>query len=324
MNLTADQIFEYPLINPNLVFVDGISRVGKAALNQLLMGLRNVSHPQFIELLEQVLPLATERIISSSVASAIIRLHLNQRFYNLTISRDANFRKADLSSIHNSNNPEQFISQLSAPDGDELLKDMNRDMILQFQTHDLTMNLESLLETNIPFKILELVRNPIDTIYSWHLKGWGSRLDQADPRSFTLLFESNRAVYPHYAIGLPESYSNYSPLEKCVLMHVNIIEKSINQYEKTKLKLKGKILFLNFEEMITNPNKVIKKTGNFLHTNENQFKEKHFALANVPRTVIQDNSKEKKQFLLENTDKQIFKQVETLEQMYYDNQFFNE
>ena len=144
MSLTSDQIFQYPLINPNIVFVDGISRVGKAALNQILMGLDNVSQPQFIELLEQVLPLATERLISSSIASAIIRLHLNQRIYNRAISRDINFRKADLTSIYNSNNPEQLISQLSTPDGDTVIKSIDKDVILQFQTHDMMMHLESL------------------------------------------------------------------------------------------------------------------------------------------------------------------------------------
>ena len=324
MSLTSDQIFQYPLINPNIVFVDGISRVGKAALNQILMGLDNVSQPQFIELLEQVLPLATERLISSSIASAIIRLHLNQRIYNRAISRDINFRKADLTSIYNSNNPEQLISQLSTPDGDTVIKSMDKDVILQFQTHDMMMHLESLLETNIPLKMFELVRNPIDTICSWHEKGWGHRLDHADPRSFTLLFEADRKVYPHYAIGLPETYSNYSQLEKCVLLHTNIIRKSIEQYEKTKSKLENKILFLRFEEMIECPNRVIEKSSKFLLAEENQFKDKHFAIANVPRKIDHTEYKNKKQFLLKNTDKKVFEQVQTLEEMYYDNQYFGE
>ena len=41
------------------------------------------------------------------------------------------------------------------------------------------------------FKIIEIIRNPLDTVYSWYKRGLGSRYGN-DPRVFTLLIKKNK------------------------------------------------------------------------------------------------------------------------------------
>ena len=51
------KICEYQLLTKKIVFVDGLTRVGKTMLCTLLAYMRNVSPPQMIAPLEQLLPM---------------------------------------------------------------------------------------------------------------------------------------------------------------------------------------------------------------------------------------------------------------------------
>ena len=47
------------------------------------------------------------------------------------------------------------------------------------------------------FKIIEIIRNPIDTVYSWYTRGLGTRYGN-DQRIFTLLIKKQKNIFPWY------------------------------------------------------------------------------------------------------------------------------
>ena len=286
MDIKNNQLFEYELLTSKIVFADGITRTGKAMLNNLLLGFENISSIQFLTPLEQLMPIYVQNKIDKNTFSSYLRLFLNENFYNYKLSRNLNFRYDDLTSIHNSENPISFFKNLSKPDGDKIINELkNNELYFQFQTHDLLTHYSKFLELNIEVYIIELFRHPIDTIHSWYVRGWGSRFDKEDPRNFTTLFKYKEKTIPHYVIGYEEEYINLNEMEKCVFMHNLLVRKSIKEYKKLSLDAKQKILILRYEDMLTTPDNQLSKISKFLNLKQTTHMEKMKVDARVPRNI---------------------------------------
>ena len=138
MKKSESQISETEVLTKNIVFVDGITRVGKTMLCNVLAYIRNVSPSQMIDPLEQLLPMYATGHIDRNAVSAFLRIYLNKQFYNFKLSRDVNFRYNDLTSVHNSYRTKELFQNLHKADGDAVIDELRNDAdIFQFMTHDL-------------------------------------------------------------------------------------------------------------------------------------------------------------------------------------------
>ena len=293
MEINKLEICEYDLLKKDIVFVDGLTRVGKAIYNRLIASLSNISQPQFLEPLEQLLPMYKTGHIDKNSFSAFVRLHLNERAYNHALSRNLNFRYDDLTSVHNSNNYKELFKNLSKEDGNIIIDELNNNKLIhQFQTHDLLTHYSLFLDLNIDVKIIEVLRNPIDTVHSWYKRGWGRRFDNEDPRSFTTLFKYKGKTIPHYVIGHEEEYLKLNEMEKCVFMHNLLLKESIKEYQRLSKKQKDNILILEYENMLIEPLQEIDKICLFLNIKKTEYTQKAMFDARVPRecnTIDRDN-----------------------------------
>ena len=314
------EICEYELIKKDILFIDGLTRVGKSMMNTLIGSLNGVSHPQFLEPLEQLLPMYRVGHIDKNAMSSFLRLHLNERAYNYALSRNVNFRYDDLTSIHNSTHSKDFFKNLSKEDGSSVIDDLSVDTeVHQFQTHDILTHYSLFLDLNIEVKIIELFRNPIDTIHSWYKRGWGRRFDSEDPRSFTSLFKYKGKTLPHYAIGYEEEYFTLNEMEKCVFLHNILLIKSVGEYKKLIDGQKNSILVLKYEDVLIDPSKEIDKICLFLETTKSKYTEKAFIDARVPR-VIKTEDREKKLEEIKNSVKaELFMELNDLVNQYEKN-----
>jgi len=313
------KIFEYPLLTNRLVFVDGLTRTGKAMLNQLLLGFDNLSSIQFITVIEQLLPMYAHNKISKEAISSYMRLYLNENFYNYKLSRNLNFRFDDLTSIHNSNNSVDIYKNLNKEDGDKVIEEvLEESTIFQFQTHDLMTHYRKFLDLGIEANIIELFRNPVDTIHSWYFRGWGNRFDNEDPRNVTTLFKYNNNTIPHYVVGNEEKYILLNEMEKCVFMHNLLLKKSIEEYKKLDDNKKGVILLLKYEELLTEPDIQIKKISKFLDVKETSFMPKTKLIANVPRFIDITKRKIKLEFIKKHINGELWDELVELINLYYD------
>ena len=77
-----NNIFEYQMITDKVIFADGLTRSGKALLSNILLGFENVSSIQVLDILEQILPMLSNKKISKNATSSILRLYLIQQITN--------------------------------------------------------------------------------------------------------------------------------------------------------------------------------------------------------------------------------------------------
>lgn len=280
------ELSETDLLSQQILYVDGLTRVGKSMVNLILSSLSKVSHPQFIEPLEQLMPMYTSGHITRNALSSFLRLHLNERFYNFALSRNLNFRYSDLTSIHNSKSPTEFLKNLSLNDGDAVINHIREsETILQFQTHDLLTHYDSFLDLRIGGKVIELFRDPVETIHSWYKRGWGTRFDSEDPRSFTSLFKCAEGTLPHYVLGYEHEYFKLNPMEKCVFMHNLLLKKSCEQYLKLNQKEKNNILLLRYEDILVDPNNELLTICRFLNCEVTSHTVQALSNARLPRKI---------------------------------------
>ena len=317
MEIVKREICEYALLANNIVFVDGVTRTGKSMLNLLIASLDRVSHPQFIEPLEQLMPMYKTGHVDLNAISSFMRLHLNERIYNYQLSRNLNFRLDDLTSIHNSSNSKEFIRNLSKTDGDDVVKNLGlSDVIYQFQTHDILTHYDTYLKLGLNTKLIEIIRNPIDTIHSWFKRGWGKRFDSADPRSGTCLFRYKNRTIPHYVVGSEDRYLELNEMEKCVFMHNKLINESIKQYELLTKQQKSSILLIKFEDCLVSPTAVIDRISFFLKTNPTDTTHKAYSDARVPREINDNDRSIKLSDIKDNVNDELYEEVVILTSLY--------
>ena len=326
MNYVKLKICEYELLTKKIIFVDGVTRVGKTMVCTLLAYLRNVSTPQMIAPLEQLLPMYGTGHMDRNALFAYLRLLFNERCYNFNLSRDANFRYDDLTSVHTSYRTKELYKNLGKADGQEIIGDMAKDTdIFQFMTHDLLTRYSLFKDLNIDAKVLELLRHPVDTVHSWYVRGWGKRFDNEDPRQGTTLFKFGAKTIPHYASGVEEKYLGLNPVEKCLFMHNRLIEKSLTQYQQLSVVEKSQILLLKFEDILQEPSHEIDRICRFIDSEPSERIEKAFHDAGLPRAFNPGAEREKKlMFIKDNVSNSLYQSLLSLAARYKSNYYDTE
>ena len=321
MNYVDPKICEYDLFTKKIIFVDGVTRVGKTMLCTLLAYVRNVSTPQMIAPLEQLLPMYGTGHMDRNALSAYLRLLFNERLYNFNLSRNANFRYDDLTSVHTSYRTKELYKNLGKADGQEIIDDMVKDTdIFQFMTHDLLTHYSLFKDLNINAKVLELLRHPVDTIHSMYVRGWGERWDNEDPRSFTTLYKFGEKTIPHYVLGVEEKYLGLNPVEKCLFVHSRLIEKTLSQYQQLSAEEKKQILLVNFENILQEPSHEIDRICCFIDSEPSEYIEKAFHDARLPRAFNSSAEREKKlMFIKDNVSNSLYQSLLSLAARYESN-----
>ena len=114
------------------------------------------------------------------------------------IGRNVNFRYKYPSSVFN--NPFKFenIKRIFGKDGQVIVdKILEEKPVFLVVLHEILGYLDVFFETfDKNVLILEIIRHPIDIIFSWYQKGWGGGRFTADPRAFGLTYQSKIGIAP--------------------------------------------------------------------------------------------------------------------------------
>lgn len=303
----------------NLVAIDGIARTGKSTFSNILPSLDNFEHIQFDSSLESVLAAVYVGQMTIDCARILTRMHLNERFYNLFLSRDVNFRYGDQTGIFNYKEPHIYFKRLARKEGDTVVDELRRTKrFVPFLTHDLLVRMNIFEKFDIDYRVLELFRHPIDTCYSWWKRGWGQRFGR-DPRAFTFCFDWKGSPVPWYCYGYEEEWVASSPVERCVLMVTFLMDKSVKQYNK--LHDKKRIHILTFEDFVQRPDDELNKICIFLKTKTTAYTAPALAKARCPREIDERERGRKLAALKNRIRKKTFNRLVEMSAQYESNLF---
>ena len=270
-------------VSQNVVFVDGITRCGKSLFSNILPTLQNTEQLQFLVLLEHIVPALSFNMITPEFAKSSLRTLMNELAYNMLLARNSNFRPSDQTCVLKHPNAAEYFKRLTAEEGDGIILELRKNnRHFPFMTHDMMVNLEYVDLLGIDYKMIHILRHPIDMIHSWFVRGWGERFLN-DPRSFTLSIQYEDKILPWYCNGVEQEWLMLNPMERCVFTVLDLIECTVQQYKKASNP--DRILNVIFEDFVQDTENEMKKISAFLNTEPGYATSNSLTKANCPRIL---------------------------------------
>ena len=255
--------------------------------------------------------------IDKETAIYFLRRAFSMMDYNLRISREVNFKKTDYTSIFNFKNPSLYLNRLKQKEGDIVIKKLSSEKnTIPLMIHNALLT-TNLFEAFKEYKLIEMIRNPVDQVFSWIKKGYGDKFYNSY-RATCLTLKFNNKLIPYYAYGWEKKYLKLNEYERIIEM-LNILEKQKKKIlSKIDTKIKKKILQIRLEELFENPEKIINKMEIFLRKKRTHYTNKVLIQENLPRSYLSEVVKKRK-FLKKKVSKKYFNKLLMLEKNYIKN-----
>lgn len=314
------------IVCKKIVFVDGLARSGKSLVGPIVSSFDKTYPLQHQILIDNLIPLLANNSISKEACKTLVGLFLNQNIYYLNISRCINLRPGDNSSIVKDKNYKIFLKNLRINEGDYIIDKIKKDNFLPiFMSHDLLSYAYCLEKINLNYRIIYVLRNPIDNIYSFYSK-YDKRYEKEkyninNPRFFSLSAKKNKKLLPYYAYTNSNYFLKLNNAEKAAYYYLHSIKKSISSYKKIKNK-KSKILLVRFDDMTQDHLKTLNKLSKFLGLKKSKHTNKALKNEKVPRKKDLQIKMKKKDILRKVIRPSIFRQLEKYEASYNKNLLF--
>lgn len=285
MNSSIQLVMKTP--PKNLVVVTGLSRSGKSMLAPIVASLERSENLKMNYTLEQFPVLNQLGLISDHVAAYLMRYTVNFIIYDSMIGRNSNFRFSDWTSIWNSSDPRKYFKRLMSEEGDVVFDKIEKKNHLNvFMFHNALWHAEIFFHAFPELKMIHIERHPIDVIHSWFRRGYGSNFYAKDRSAIALISNSNNnSNSPYHAFGWEEEYNELAEMDRIIRM-INFIQgKHQETYSSLSKEKRDRIMTVNFERIVTNPNPVVGKICEFLETRETLHTSVVLKKQKCPRTV---------------------------------------
>ncbi len=252
-----------PLVK-KLLLIEGISRSGKFLLSDLLAGFADVEPVQTHVSLEHIPILEKQGLIDPAAAREFLRCEIDVYCYETLIGRTLNMRQSDKSTVFHHPRHEEFLKRAKAPDPQLLLREFNKSRSYSlFIVHELMPHIKLYFDTFPQMKILSLKRSPVDVVASWHKRGYGDRI-AVDPTFFMIPFTVKNRPVPWYALKFKDEFYRLSPMDRIIRSVTSMYSMSDRAFAALPKQAKRRVLFVSFEELMIQPQKVVLKIRKFL------------------------------------------------------------
>ena len=297
----AHKIKKNKILDANYVFIDGMSRCGKAGIAPIVSSFERVEHFKLRATFDRFLMVYASGDLSKQGFKYLFETDLLMDVWFSMMGRDVNNNLHDQSSIMNSPKREEYMSRVSrkdTPDSfNEVIKEIKeRKLIFPFVIDNFMTIGSFISEINQNFKYIIVMRNPVDLVFTWFRSGRGTRLG-TDPRYTIPAFQIRGFdnLY-HSVLDNAEEYSKANPLEKCFL----VLEKDMTKYLDSDLLHSSTSCLVPVENYWLETDKYIKKFENFLGTTKSEFTNNEMINSNVPRKKNNENFSMKANMIFDN------------------------
>jgi len=246
-------------------------------------------------ILERIPQLFMMGKISEDAAVSLLRIEIQMKLYESMISRNINFRLGDHSSVFSQVKKLQYLKRAFRKEGDEVVDRIKKEKpIFQVQQHDVLGISEIYFKAfGDSLRIVEMIRHPIDVVYSQFKRGYGSR-EENDPRIFSFTIHYGGHILPWFCQGIEEEYlACEKPIDKIIMSYNERSKRLWETYDELNHKYKSNVLILPFEKFVTNPDSYLPKIGKLIDRKTTKSTKKTLKKANCPRLLKDDERKRK-------------------------------
>ncbi|HLB41780.1 MAG TPA: hypothetical protein VJN02_02815 [Gammaproteobacteria bacterium] len=277
---------EHTLLN-KLIIVDGTGRCGKSLVLDLISLFPSVEKKEFNSFLEYIGLAHKYNKISTDMAIAILKTEMDTELYNNMIGRYINTRLSDDTSLYQYHSPSKYLKRSLEEDGPIISeKVLTEKPIYLCWSHDLINKSDIIFEAfknNLEW--IYVNRRPVDIIYEWNMKKYSKRMSK-DPTEMQYNIKFQDTTVPEVALGWEEEFLKITPAERTVKMIYTYFK--LNREALLKKRKYKNLHIVNFEDLVTQPNKEIEKLRNMTGDEPLSVINQVLAKANCPR-ILNDN-----------------------------------
>lgn len=236
----------------NVLLIDGISGSGKTMITRLADAYTTTTSPAFNYSLEYTSILHSLEKLDTSTAQVLLKLNMDQRRYDGSISREVNLRPSDLSSVLKSSKRNEYLLSLLKNDSpDTSAEKMRLHPNLCFVTHQLN-GATKLIEDTFLDKYFELlcVRHPYYLLSHW--ESYVPLLGNS-PRDFTLWVDFRGNNVPWFIQRNMNLYLNSDPVNRAALCVVEILQQT---FQKLTVNDSRRVV-IPFERFVLQPRQIV-------------------------------------------------------------------
>jgi hypothetical protein len=283
----------------NLVIIDGLGRSGKFFLGKIVSGFKNMEYFQYASLFEQIPYLVKLGALTEDAGICLLQNHIDEYYYYRQLGRNINLRLDDATSITNSLEKEIYFKRTEMPYGDELkqaiLNNTARNFLLVL--HHTLPNISLYFSAYPDLKLINIIRNPIDLIYSWNKENLDERVSNESFNFWPNIMGSLGPI-PWYANDWKDEFESISGLDRIIKSISHLIylqDRSLASLSKIQ---KQQILTIKYEDVVENTHIVIDKIGSFLETTPLKNIDKVLQKENCPRPISLKEHNKKEKYIL--------------------------
>lgn len=282
------------LVRPNhfdndVIFIDGFSSSGKCLISWILQHYKGVELQREDEIFTFVSQFSKYNLIDYNTAVAMMRMFSDRLIYNLTISRDINFRLSDNSCLFKYPYFLDYINRVFKKDRYIAKNSIDtKKPILQIISHDVLNNIDLHVDSfGDRLKVIYMVRNPINIIEGIEKGGFGYRIG-TEPTNMISTFKHNDTIIPLYAYTWKDDYIEMNPIDRIVRwVYENFKESMVNF---NRIKENDNIKFIIFEDLVTNPYPICDELSGFIGREYNFKLHRLLRKENCFRTIKKENN----------------------------------
>ena len=261
-----------------IVLLDGLTGTGKTMLMRLIDSYEDISPPRFDYQLEQICIGISEDKIDILAGIQILQLLMDQRQYDAKLSREVNFRPADLSSIFRSTKKYQYLRRLLGNDLLRNIKELNEGKEQIFLVVHQLLDTSTILD-EIPNKSVKRVLTTRHPYYLFDHWASYSNMHGKSPNDFTITLNEKYQV-PWFIRENPEKFYLHSAEDKAAVAIAELTHRQLNF-----LKSKPDVLVFDFEKFVLSPESYLVKLDHLIGTVSNGISKK-LKSENLPREHI--------------------------------------
>ena len=306
---------------PNPVFIDGISRSGKAAIAVTLASLDRTEHVETRNIIDRIFSLYSLGLLEKNAAIDNLITEIDFNLWFNYLGRNLNSNIHDFTSVLNSRDPEMYKSRMKNHDNNDTFRAF-KNFLLKTQPITLDCVDEMVYDSEIFFeafpntKIIVVLRHPIDIAFAWHRTGRGGNYG-SDQKTIHPTFNVGEITnVPAFALDWAHEYHSIKPIDRVAKTISTLCLKYYDYLDNIDSTIQDKILIIPFEHFVTKPEKFLKKLCSFIGTEVTSVTEAMMGNANIPRVLNKVNFSKKFMGLKTKMSKNYFNELINVSNIY--------
>jgi hypothetical protein len=255
----------------NIALIDGFVRSGKFLLARIVSGLKDIEFFQYIHVLEQLPYIYRLGGITEDAAISLLKSAVDLHVNDVCLGRHFNLRHDDGSSIFKAPDFNKYLMRaFKKYEGEEIVEILqSKEREFLFLTHNALPNINILFKAYPDMKMINLLRHPVDLVYSWFLKGYGTP-DNSVLQKINPDIRGLSCSVPWFVYKWKEEYDSINGIERIIKSIDVLTEMSKGTYGALSQEHKKKVLFVRYEDLVKDTHRTIKLICNFLNTEESE------------------------------------------------------